>query len=181
MLKSVSDFIWHITLSLLLGIQPIFIPIKEPWRNGIIERFQNVFDKMFFRAQYFPSFSYLLQQAREFEAFHNQNHRYSTMEGKTPQEKAPGRLKYLAKDFRLPKKLAIVPGCIHLIRFIRSNRILDIFGEKFSMPMEVEYEYVWATIDTSKGKLFVYHDSELLDEYSYPLPKTFIDISKIDL
>jgi putative transposase len=170
-----------IRLSLLLGIQPIFIPIKEPWRNGIIERFQNVFDKMFFRAQYFESFSYLVQQARGFETFHNQNHRYSTMKGKTPLEKVSGELKYLPNNFRLPKKLSIVPGYIHLIRFIRSNRILDIFGEKLSMPMEVEYEYVWATIDTAKGKLFVCHDSELVDEYSYPLPKTFIDVSKIDL
>ena len=49
------------------------------------------------------------------------------------------------------------------------------------MPMEVEYEYVWATIDTAKEKLFVYHDSELVQEYVYPLPKTLIDLSKIDL
>lgn len=170
-----------IRLSLSLDIQPIFIPLNEPWRNGIIERFQNVFDKMFFRTQYFGSFSYLVEQARGFETFHNQNHRYSTMKGKTPLEKASKELKYLQKNFILPKKLSIVPGYIHLIRFIRSNRILDIFGEKFSMPMEVEYEYVWATIDTVKGKLFVYHDSELVDEYTYPLPKTFIDVSKIDL
>lgn len=170
-----------IRLCLKLDIQPIFIPLNEPWRNGIIERFQNVFDKMFFRAQYFENFSYLVQQAGRFETFHNQNHRYSTMKGKTPEEKASGKMKYLQKDFRLPKKLSIVPGYIHLIRFIRSNRILDIFGEKYPMPMEVEYEYVWATIDTAKGKLFVYHDSELVDEYSYPLPKTFIDVLNIDL
>lgn len=103
------------------------------------------------------------------------------MEGKTPAEKVSGELKYLPKDFKLPKGLSIAPGYIHVIRFIRSNRILDIFGDKFSMPMEVEYEYVWAKIDTAKEKLFVYHDSELVEEYSYFLPKTYIDVSKIDL
>lgn len=103
------------------------------------------------------------------------------MEGKTPLEKVSGELKYLSKDFKLPKKISIVPGYIHLIRFIRSNRILDIFGEKFSLSMEVEYEYVWATIDTAKERLFVYHDSKLVDKYLYPLPKTFIDLSQIDL
>ena len=58
---------WHphsfgliIRLCLYLGIQPIFIPIGEPWRNGIIERFQDVFDKMFFRSQYFMNFSHLV-------------------------------------------------------------------------------------------------------------------------
>ena len=39
-----------IRLCLYMGIQPLFIPLREPWRNGIIEHFQNVFDKMFFRA-----------------------------------------------------------------------------------------------------------------------------------
>jgi hypothetical protein len=170
-----------IRLCLHLGIQPIFIPIQEPWRNGIIERFQNVFDKMFFRAQYFESFSYLVQQARGFETFHNQNHRYSTMEGKTPLEKISDKLKYLQKDFRLPENLTIAPGHIHIIRFIRSNRILDIFGEKFAMPMEVEYEYVWATIDTAAQKLNIYHDSKLVDQILYSVPKTSLELSNIDL
>jgi len=170
-----------IRLCLHLGIQPIFIPIKEPWRNGIIEHFQNVFDKMFFRTQYFESFSYLVEQAWEFETFHNQYHRYSTMEGKTPLEKVSGELKYLQRDFRLPEKLTIAPGYIHIIRFIRSNRILDIFGEKFAMPMEVEYEYVWTTIDTAAQKLNIYHDSKLVDQISYSVPKTSLDLSNIDL
>lgn len=55
------------------------------------------------------------------------------------------------------------------------------FGKGYSIPMEAEYEYVWATIDTTKEKLFVYHDSELVHKYSYTLPKTFIDVSEIDL
>ena len=52
-----------IRICLHLGIQPLFIPLAEPWRNGIIEHFQNVFDKMFFRAQYFKDFSHLYKKA----------------------------------------------------------------------------------------------------------------------
>jgi len=170
-----------IRLCLELGIQPVFIPIKEPWRNGIIERFQNVFDKMFFRVQYFKDFNHVLKQAQGFELFHNQNHCYSTLEGKTPMEKFSGKSSLLAADFRIPEKLNINPGFIHLIRFIRSNRILDVFGEKFAMPMEVEYEYVWATIDTANETLSVNHDSKLIEKFRYPLPRTFIEFSKSDL
>ena len=170
-----------IRLCLKLGIQPIFIPMKEPWRNGIIERFQDVFDKMFFRSQYFNNFLHLVQQAKCFEAFHNQNHRYSTLEGKTPTEKVFGTLKFLSANFRLPEELPIAPGYVHLIRFIRSNRILDIFGEKFSMPIKVEYEYIWATIDTTEETLSIYHDSQLIERFDYPLPKISIDLSKIEL
>jgi hypothetical protein len=163
-----------IRICLYMGIQPLFIPLREPWRNGIIEHFQNVFDKMFFRTQYFKDFDYLYKQAKNFELFHNQNHRYSTLKGMTPNQKCFGGIKLLPASFRLPKELAISPGYIHLVRFIRSDCILDIFGEKYIMPGNVEYEYVWATIDTVQEKLFVYHDSKLVVEYDYPLPKALL-------
>jgi len=170
-----------IRLCLHLGIQPIFIPVSEPWRNGIIEKFQDVFDKMFFRSQYFMNFSHLVSQAREFEAFHDNNHRYSTLDGKTPAQKRSGDIRFLSKDFKLPDKLGIANGYVHIVRFVRSNRILDIFGEKFSMPTQLEYEYVWATIDTGCQTLSIYHDSQLVEKFDYPLPKTYIELSKIDL
>jgi len=170
-----------IRLCLKLGIQPLFIPIKEPWRNGIVERFNDDFDKKFFRAQFFPTFRYLCQQAVGYETFHNQHHRYSTMQGRTPLQQCSGKIRLLPKGFKIPKRLTIAPGYIHLVRFIRSNRVLDVLSEKFSMPMSVVYEYVWATIDTKKEKLFVYHDAKLIEEFSYALPRTSLDLSKIDL
>jgi len=170
-----------IRLCLYMGIQPLFIPLREPWRNGIIEHFQNVFDKVFFRTQYFKDFAYLYQEAKKFEKYHDQNHHYSTLGGLTPNQKCSGGIKLLSTSFRLPEKLAISPGYIHLVRFIRSDRVLDIFGEKYIMPGNVEHEYVWATIDTVQEKLFIYHDSKLIVEYAYPLPKSSIDLSKIDL
>lgn len=170
-----------IRLCLHLGIQPVFIPIKEPWRNGIVERFNDDFDKMFFRAQFFKNFLYVCQQAKGFESFHNEHHRYSTMRGRTPKQQMSGDIRLLSKNFKIPEKLTIADGYIHLVRFIRSSRILDIFGEKFAMPMSVEYEYVWATIDTQREKMFVYHDKELVKEMVYSLPKTSLDLSKIEL
>ncbi len=170
-----------IRLCLYLDIQPIFIPIREPWRNGIVEHFQNVFDKMFFRSQYFKDFAYLCQQAKDFEKFHNQNHHYSTIGGMTPNQKFKGKMKLLPASFRFPDKLTIVPGQVHLVRLIRSNRILDIFGEEYIMPQDVVYEYVRATIDTGKEVLSIYHDSKLIVEYPYLLPKSSIDLSRFDL
>lgn len=170
-----------IRLCLYVGIQPVFIPIKEPWRNGIIERFQDVFDKMFFRSQFFPSFKHVLKQAKVFELFHNQKHRYSTLEGKAPVEKFSGDIKLLSKDFKIPDKLSIESGYIHLIRFIRSNLILDVFGEKFPLSREAEYEYVWATIDTTKNVLRITHDSQVIAEFDYDMPRTSLDLSEIEL
>lgn len=42
-----------IRLALSLGVRVIFIPIAEPWRNGIIEQFNDKFDKYFYRKNVF--------------------------------------------------------------------------------------------------------------------------------
>lgn len=169
-----------IRLCLYMGVQPLFIPIREPWRNGIIEHFQNVFDKLFFRSQHFKDFDSLCRKAKEFEQFHNRYHHYSTLKGLTPNEKYSGNGKRLPGSFQFPDRLVISPGYIHLIRFIRSDGMLDVFGEKFTLPDELEYEYVWVTIDTSREKLLVYHDSQCVMKYSYPLPKSSILLSKFN-
>ena len=49
------------------------------------------------------------------------------------------------------------------------------------MPIELEYEYVWVTIDTGQQTMSIYHDSVLVEKYSYPLPSSAIELSKIDL
>ncbi|MEE9402837.1 MAG: hypothetical protein V3V47_06530 [Desulfobacteria bacterium] len=72
-----------IRMCLALRVQVIFIPVGEPWRNGAIEKFQDVFDKMFYRTQLFRNFEHLKQEARSFEKFRNKNHHCSpAMSGK---------------------------------------------------------------------------------------------------
>ncbi len=60
-------------------------------------------------------------------------------------------------------------GRYHLIRFIRSDGRLDIFGEKFMVPPETIYEYVRATVDVENQRLRIYLDGTLIDEHDYRL------------
>lgn len=170
-----------VRLCLYLGIQPLFIPLHEPWRNGIIEKFQDLFDKQFFRTQAFADFTQLQEQATAFEQFHNQEHRYSPLGGKTPQEKRSGNLRYLPRSFTLPEQLAITPGYIHAIRFIRSDRRLNLFGETIILPKTLIYEYIWITIDTQQQTLTLYHEQQLIQTFKYPLPHTTMEVAQIDL
>ena len=163
-----------IKLCLLLGVQPIFIPLGEPWRNGCIEKFQATFEYRFFRKIRFSDFQDLHKQAKRFEIFHNQNHRYSCLNGKTPDE--------VLKSNPMPQrefpdyfswdnlKARVRQGNIHLIRFIRSNRILDIFGEKFQVDRSLVYEYVRATIIVKEQKIKLFHQDKLVNEIDYQLP-----------
>ncbi len=161
-------------ICLLLRIQPMFIPQGEPWRNGEIESFQDTFDKAFFRSQKFFSFKDLCFEAPHFENYYNAHYIYSCLKGKTPnqalQEDFIG-IKLLPESFQLPKeKIPIEDGYIHFFRFIRSDKQLVIFGEKFTVSKELVYEYVKATICTEIYTLQVRHDDKLVQAFEYPLP-----------
>ena len=60
-------------------------------------------------------------------------------------------------------------GRYHLVRLIRSNLKLNIFGELFAVSPELQYEYVVATIDVKEQKLKLYLDKTQVDEFVYRL------------
>ncbi len=161
-----------IRLCLQVGVEPVFIPLGEPWRNGAIERFQDLYDKKFFRAQTFRDYRHLVRESAVFEAFHNTQHRYSVLQGRTPATVArilPQRA--LPAGFTAPRhRLPVYPGRIHLVRFIRSDRVLDIFGERLRVPRALVYHYVVATIRTDATRLVVSLDGTPVHELPYELP-----------
>ena len=162
-----------IRLCLHFGVQPVFIPAGEPWRNGTIEKFNDTYNKKFFRRQWFPSYATLKRQSKNFQRFHNKHHRYSCLSGKTPNEvlKASNNNAItIGANTKLPQLDEIADGNVILIRFIRSNRVLDIFGEKFKVSKELIYSYVKAVIVTKIHRLQLYLGDELIDAFDYRLP-----------
>lgn len=161
-----------IRLCLHFGVQPVFIPIAEPWRNGVIEKFNDTYNKKFFRRQWFPSYATLKRQSKNFQRFHNKHHRYSCLKGKTPLEvirnvdRSPVTI---GANTKLPKLDSVPDGDIILIRFIRSNRLLNVFGEKFKVSKDLVYSYVKAVIVTQINSLQIYLGDDLVDTLEYQL------------
>ena len=60
-------------------------------------------------------------------------------------------------------------GCYHIVRLIRSNRKLNIFGELFPVAPELALEYVVATIDVKEQKIKLFWDNAQVDEFNYKL------------
>jgi hypothetical protein len=161
-----------IRLCLHFGVTPVFIPIGEPWRNGTIEKFNDTYNKKFFRRQWFPSYANLKRQSKNFQRFHNKHHRYSCLKGKTPLEvirNADHSPVTIGANTKLPKLDGVPDGNIILIRFIRSNRLLDIFGEKFKVSKDLVYSYVKAVIVTQLHSLQIYLGEDLIDTIEYQL------------
>jgi transposase InsO family protein len=128
------------------GVIPHFIPQREPWRNGTVERFNDTFDKRFFRQERFSSRSQLEQRSLAFETFHNGNHRYRATGGCTPEQSC-------GRSPRQPLPLAAVPvdwpesGRVEFVRFIRSDRKLRLLNRAISVPDGLVYQYVTAVLD----------------------------------
>lgn len=161
-----------IRLCLHFGVTPVFIPIGEPWRNGEIEKFNDTYNKKFFRRQWFPSYSTLKRQSKHFQRFHNKHHRYSCLKGKTPLEviqSADFKPVTIGPNTKLPQLDEVPDGNIILIRFIRSGRKLDVFGEQFEVSKDLVYSYVKAIIVTEIGSLQLYLADEYVASFEYQL------------
>jgi putative transposase len=60
-------------------------------------------------------------------------------------------------------------GRYHLVRLIRRDLKLNVFGELFPVPPELELEYVVATIDVKEQKLKLFLDKTQVDELDYKM------------
>ena len=157
------------------GTTPVFIPPREPWRNGTIERFNDTFDQRFFRQERFTGVEHLTERAGAFERFHNAQHRYSATRGLAPDEtptvskpRTPIALDQLPAGW--PKR-----GTVEFIRFIRSDHKLRILGRAILMPDGSAYQYVTATLDLAiaadEHNLLISNDQgELLTTGRMPTP-----------
>lgn len=133
-----------VRLCLAYGVTPVFIPFAEPWRNGVVEHFNDTWDKSFFRAERFGDLDQLRARLRKFEAFHNAHHRYSALKGATPDE-ADARAALSPCFTQLSWCDTDPAGSVEYIRFIRSDGALRILDFAFELPEWVVYEYVTAT------------------------------------
>ncbi len=162
-----------IRLCLANGVEPWFIPPAEPWRNGVVEKFNDHFRQGFLRREDIKDANDLSGASLLFEQKHNSRYRYSKLRGRTPQAALQQSQQQIcfpatseAPRHPLPKPES---GYYHLVRFIRSDALLDVFGEQFRVPPETVYEYVVATVDVARQKLSVTVDQMLIDEFDYAL------------
>lgn len=141
-----------------LGIQPVFIPVCEPWRNGVVENLNGLLDRFLFRTKTFETEKQLHQAVQRMETTINTTHRLSTLQGKTPQEFAaraklrypPAHYDWRARDLRLLK------GNVTFIRFVRkSGRFTLTAKDKFLLGKRYKWHYVLAVVDVAKKRLDV--------------------------
>ena len=162
-----------IRLCLRYGVHLWFIPPAEPWWNGVVEKFNDQYQQKFLAKVPMASLTQLGHESLAFEHRHNSTYRYSKIQGETPLTALASMEKTLSFPSAgdVPRHPLTKPedGCYSLVRFIRSDCRVNIFGELFPVPPETQYEYVVATVDVKEQTLKLFLDTIQVDEYKYQL------------
>lgn len=162
-------------LCLALGIESVFIPARQPYRNGSIENFNGLFQRLVFHAQEIDNEAQLQQEIRGFEEAANTQHPHVPLGGKTSleYEHALGFVPHLlTNDFTFSSRFqfnAPPDGKVSFICRIRKSGKITIVSEKFTIDPELAWDYVYATIFVKEQTLKIYHKGMVIKKFPYKL------------
>jgi putative transposase len=154
-----------------LGIQPVFIPLREPWRNGVVENLNGLLARFLFRTHTFETEKQLYQAVQRMETTLNTMHRLPALQGKTPQEftAANDRLRHppARYDWRM-RDLRLLKGKVTFIRFVRkSGRITLTAKDKFLIGKKYKWQYVLANVEIAKKRLNLIWQGKHIKSFDY--------------
>jgi hypothetical protein len=166
-----------VRFALSQGVAVVFIPLAEPWRNGIIEKFNDTYQKKFIHAHHFKNLEDLSLQEKNFIDFHNKNHRYSSQGHKTPDEMSSTQLPPVhykgmvhLEEFTSGKvNIPLVKGSVYFIRFIRSDLKLHLPGESFIVKQEMKYSYIIAEVNIDNHSLIIWQNNGIIQVFGYTI------------
>jgi transposase len=156
-----------------LGVTPRLIPLREPWRNGVVEHLGDVWDKSFFRTEVFTGPGHLSAENAAFVGFHNSEHRYSAHRGASPDEIWQGRERRgLPISYEPPGRLP-AKGRIEAVRYVRFSGLVDLWRRRITLADRFRHQYVTALIRVRTRQVDVITlDGELAYEGPFPLQRT---------
>lgn len=152
-------------------VHPVFIPPREPWRNGVIENLNGLIQRLFLKAKTFQHEKQLFKEAQKLETSINATHRLPALNGKTPNEfAAKATLRYLRLGYDWRKRnLQLVKGEVTFIRLVRkSGKITLAADDKFLIGKRYKWQYVQAVVNVQKKQLAFYAMGKRLKSVAYP-------------
>ncbi len=161
--------------ALSLNVTPVFIPVGEPWRNGVIERFNQKVEKTLLTQEH-KDFADLRCHAAEFVFTHNSLHHYSTKEHKTPLQldvELDVPIMRLDPDYQVGERPELVWGNlneIHFIRLVRSDRIVSVLNTDIEVVPGLAYTYVEAILLVNEHRLLIRQDRQTRQSVEFVMP-----------
>lgn len=161
--------------ALSLNVTPRFIPVSEPWRNGVIERFNQKVEKTLLM-QTHKDFNELCAHSLEFTQVHNREHHYSTFDHKTPLELDSELclpLSPLSKEYVVAERPPLDfynNNEIHFMRLVRSDCLIDVLNTQVMVDKSMMHTYVEAVLCINDHTLAIYQDGVLRQTVEFAMP-----------
>lgn len=142
------------------GVQIIFIPFNEPWRNPYIESFNSRFNERLWMFQKFTDISHIKRESRRFRDQHSHYQTYKK-EHFSKQKHQGYTISQFPENFVFnpSTELPITKGKLHFIRWVDEKGYINILNEPFYVNKDLCCEYVWSTINTVKQTLNMYYQA----------------------
>lgn len=162
--------------ALSLNVTPRFIPVSEPWRNGVIERFNQKVERTLLSQEH-KNFSNLLEHSKEFMQTHNSEHHYSTMEHRTPNEletKLDLPIKSLSQNYTVSERPVIDSYNINeisFIRLVRSDCLINVLNTDIKVDPSLMHTYVEAVLCINSHRLLIYQDGIKRQSVEFAMPE----------
>jgi transposase InsO family protein len=158
-----------IRLCLRFGVEPVFIPPREPERNGSVENFNGWFQPRLFERHYTRAGDLRRELAR-LELAVNTQHVHSQLGGRTAeQHRRRQRLQKLPERYEIPlDRLSVAAGRVTFIRRISSRGTISVLSQSFAVGKRHKGRYARAVLDTQRRRLTVYVDGRVIKRYPYP-------------
>lgn len=159
-----------VRVALDLSIEPVFIPTREPWRNGGVERHNGFLEDRLLTIEC-PDLATLQQETHACQIACNQTHRLAALGGLTPDEVATQAVLQLLPASYQHHQARVLPqnkGCVSFVRLVRkSGRITLGAGDRFMIDPDLAHTYVLARVDLALKVVVISHADKLLKVYDY--------------
>ena len=158
-----------------LNVTPIFIPVSEPWRNGVIERFNQKVERTLLLQEH-KDFDELLVHSKEFMEVHNQTHHYSTLSHKTPHQLDADLgipVTPLRQDYEVGERPQLNDwnlNEIHFIRLVRSDLKINVLNTEIHVSPKLQHTYVDVCLLINEHRLLIRQDGITNESVEFIMP-----------
>ena len=155
---------------LYVGIEPNFIPFREPECNEQVERLHGLWNQVVWNQCRLRGFAQVQRTQPHFQAWNDTHEAWPT----TPRPAGYRALTAL-QAAALPEALSITASRIHLLRWVTPDGTIQLLKEVWCLPPRLEGHYVWVTLVTHEQHLRIYYQlatdrpMRLVKEYPWPL------------
>lgn len=149
--------------ALYFGIELVFIPPREPKRNGVVERVNGLWARAFWDRNHFACIEEVKRKSGKFLKWYL-DYTPPSLEGQSVEQASrKTRHRKLSKKEcqELPEKLPLTVGRIHYYRRVDESGMIEVLKEKIKISKTLRGEYVIATLDLEEQTLTInYRRSE---------------------